>query len=54
MKINNYVMCKIMDGAKEFAKASLKEAKSRSVSIDPDNTCAQLEDGSESSSKEEL
>jgi hypothetical protein len=53
-KIDNYIMYKIMDGANEFAKASLKEAESRSVSIDPDDAHAQLEDGSESSSEEEL
>jgi hypothetical protein len=47
-------MYKIMDDAKEFAKVSLKEAESRSVSIDPDDTYAQLEDGSGSSSEEEL
>jgi hypothetical protein len=53
-KIDDYVMCKIMDGAKEFAKVSSKEAESRSVSIDPNDTHVQLEDGSESSSEEEL
>jgi hypothetical protein len=35
-------------------KVSLKEAESRSVSIDLDDTHAQLEDGSGSSSEEEL
>jgi hypothetical protein len=53
-KIDDYVIHKIMDGAKEFAKALLKKAELRSVSIDPNDAHAQLEDGSESSSEEEL
>jgi hypothetical protein len=50
----DYVIRKIMDGAKEFAKASLKEAESRSVLIDPNDACTQLKDSSRSSSEEEL
>jgi hypothetical protein len=53
-KTDDYVMHKIMDGAKEFAKTLLKEVESRSISIDPDDTHAQLEDGCGSSSEEEL
>jgi hypothetical protein len=39
-KIDDYIMRKIMDSAKEFAKALLKEAELRSILIDPNDTCA--------------